>query len=380
VHLWRLDLRSCLVIAGEKSGEEHAMSFFPELKKLAPDTQFYGVGGDELKSEGMELLYHLKDFSSMGFSEVIGKVPFYFKALSHLEQEVIKRGTKVAILVDFQGFNMRLAKRLKKLGVKVLYYVAPQAWAWKAHRAQALAENVHTLFTILPFEKKWFHDRGVKQVRSIPHPLMLTYKNELSDIPAKAYGSWKPKLKLLLLPGSRKFEIHNLLPIFIQTAKKLKQDFDVEVHLVKVSHIDGEIYRYFADEIDVWYESQDLTKAMRACHVSLAASGTVTLSTGLFELPTVVCYQASLLNEFVFYNFIKYQGPISLTNIIHDQMVFPEFVQEQVSATNLTKTIKAWLEDETAYNKVKSHLANTKHLLSGEDFSVPQYISQVIHE
>lgn len=356
------------------------MSFFPELKKLAPDTDFYGVGGDELKEQGMELMYHLKDFSSMGFSEVIGKIPFYFKALDRIEAEVIRRGTKVAILIDFQGFNMRIAKRLKKLGVKVLYYVAPQAWAWKAHRAKALAENVHTLFTILPFEKKWFQDRGVKQVRSIPHPLMLTYKNELKEIPAKPFGSWKPKLKLLLLPGSRRFEIHNLLPVFLKTAKKLKQTFAVEVHLVKVSHVDNEIYRYFENDIDVWYESADLTKAMRECHVSLAASGTVTLSTGLFELPTVVSYQGSLLNEFVFYNFIKYKGPISLTNIIHDQMVFPEFVQEAANSENLGRSIKAWLEDESAYNKVKAELKETKNLLSGEDFSVPQYMAQVIHE
>ena len=356
------------------------MSFFPELTKLVPHVKFYGVGGEELEAQGMELVYHLKDFSSMGFSEVIGKIPFYFKALSHLEKEVIKRKTKVAILVDFQGFNMRIAKRLKKLGVKVLYYVAPQAWAWKAHRAQVLTETVHTLFTILPFEKDWFHDRGVKQVRGVPHPLMLTYKNELHDLPAKPYSALKTKLKLLLLPGSRKFEIHNLLPVFIQTAKKLKTQFDVEVHLVKVSHVSDEIYRYHQSDIDVWYESGDLTKAMRTCHLSLAASGTVTLSTGLFELPTIVCYQASLLNEFVFYNFIKYKGPISLTNIIHGDMVFPEFVQEQVNAHQLTRVIRSWLENETVYNELKSRLKNTKQLLSGEDFSVPQYIAQVLNE
>ena len=105
-------MASCLLIAGEKSGEEHAMSFFSELRSLVPEANFYGVGGEELKGQGMELLYHLKDFSSMGFSEVIGKIPFYFKALSRIENEVLRRGTKVAILVDFQGFNMRLAKRL----------------------------------------------------------------------------------------------------------------------------------------------------------------------------------------------------------------------------------------------------------------------------
>lgn len=356
------------------------MSFFPELKALTPGVEFYGVGGEELQEQGMELLYHLKDFSSMGFSEVIGKVPFYFKALKHLENEVIKRETKVAILVDFQGFNMRLAKRLSKLGVKVLYYVAPQAWAWKAHRAQVLSQTVHTLFTILPFEKRWFQDRGVKQVRSIPHPLMLTYKKELDTIPAKPFGSWDKKLKILLLPGSRKFEIHSLLPVFIEAAKKLKEIYPVEIHLVKVSHVQNDIYDYYESDIDVFYDSQELTSAMRNCHLALAASGTVTLSTGLFELPTVVCYQASLLNEFVYYNFIKYQGPISLTNIIHGEMIFPEFVQSAVNAQQLTRVIKSWLEDESVYNTLKGKLKKTKHLLSGEDFSVPQYMARVLHE
>jgi lipid-A-disaccharide synthase len=373
-------LLSCLVVAGEKSGEEHAMSFFPELRKLLPSVQFYGVGGEDLEAQGMELLYHLKNFSSMGFSEVVEKIPFYFKALSRLEDEVINRETKVAILIDFQGFNMRLAARLKKRGVKVLYYVAPQAWAWKAHRANILSETVHTLFTILPFEKDWFLERGVKQVRSIPHPLMLTYKNELDSIPHKPFGVWKEKVKLLLLPGSRKFEILSLLPIYMEVAKKLKSQYPIEVHLVKVSHIAQDIYDYYSSEIDVVYESSELVQAMKNCHFSLAASGTVTLSTGLFQLPTIVCYQASLLNEFIFYNFIKYQGPISLTNIIHGERVFPEFVQSNVNVHQLTRVIRTWLEDETAYNKIIETLKNTKHLLSGESFSVPEYIARIIHE
>lgn len=273
------------------------MSFFPELRALSPDTEFFGVGGDDLKNQGMELLYHLKDFSSMGFSEVIQKIPFYFKAMNLLEAEVIKRGTKTAIFVDFQDFNLRLASRLSKRGVKVLYYVAPQAWAWKPHRASILARATHTLFTILPFEKEWFQSRGVKQVRSIPHPLMLTYKHELQDIPAKPYGSWNNKLKILLLPGSRKFEVRLLLPKFAEAINILRKDYKVEVHLVKVGHIPTDYYDTIKDSVDVWYDSTELTKAMKECHVSLAASGTVTLSTGLFELPTVVCYQGSLLNE-----------------------------------------------------------------------------------
>ena len=371
---------SCLLIAGEKSGEEHAMSFFPELKKLSPDVEFYGVGGDDLQEQGMELLYHLKDFSSMGFSEVISKIPFYFKALKRLEDEVLRRHTQTAIVVDFQDFNLRLARKLSKKGVKVLYYVAPQAWAWKAHRARHLAQACHTLFTILPFEKNWFVDRGVKQVRSIPHPLMLTYKDELTLMPERAFGCWKDKLKVLILPGSRKFEVLNLLPEFMATIKELRKSYTVEVHLVRVGHIPESYYRSAEDDVDVWYESNQLTEAMRACHVALAASGTVTLSTGLFELPTLVCYKASLLNEFIFNNLIHYRGPISLTNIIHGKQVFPEFVQGAINAQRLARVIRTWIEDEKVYNEITTTLKSTKHLLSGENFSVPAYMSRVIHE
>lgn len=356
------------------------MSFFPELVKLCPDIKFYGVGGDTLKLQGMELLYHLKDFSSMGFSEVIHKIPFYFKALKHLEDEVVKRGTKTAIVVDFQDFNMRLAAKLKKRGVNVLYYVAPQAWAWKAHRAEAISKNAHTLFTILPFEKQWFGERGVKQIKSIPHPLMLTYAKDLKEIPQKPFSSLKPKLKLLLLPGSRRFEVYNLLPEFIKTVKILRKTMNVEVHLVTVNHIDPEFYLQYSDDINVWYPSEEIATALKDCHMSLAASGTVTLTTGLFEVPTVVCYKASLLNEFIFYNFIKYKGPISLTNIIHNKRVFPEFVQGEVDPHRFANVIKAWTSNELLYNELKSTLKETKNLLGGEAFSVPEYMARVIHE
>jgi lipid-A-disaccharide synthase len=375
-----LNSNSCLIIAGEKSGEEHAMSFFPELRRLCPDTKFFGVGGDVLEREGVELLYHLKDFSSMGFSEVIGKIPFYKKALKQIEDEVVKRGTKTAILIDFQGFNMRIAKTLSKRGVKVLYYVAPQAWAWKAHRARALSENTHTLFTILPFEKEWFMSRGVKQVKAIPHPLMLHFKDELKDIPARPFGSWNEKIKILLLPGSRKFEVQSLLPNFIKTIDLLKKDYNVEVHLVRVSHLDPHLYDYFQDKVDVWYENTDIVKALKEAHFIMAASGTVTLSCGLFEVPTIVGYQGSLLNEFVFRNFIKYTGHISLTNIVHSREVFPELVQEQVEPHKMYGILKNWIENREVYEEKKRILKETKNLLSGEDFSVASYMSQVIHE
>ncbi len=371
-------MSSCLLIAGEKSGEEHAMTFFPELKRLTPAVEFFGVGGDDLKDQGMELIYHLEDFSSMGFSEVIHKIPFYFRALHNLEREVIKRETKTAILIDFQDFNLRLAGRLKKLGVNVLYYVAPQAWVWKPHRAALLSKYVHTLFTILPFEKGWFQERGVKHIRGIPHPLMLTYVEELGHIPEKPFGSWKEKVKLLLLPGSRKFEVYSLLPEFIRAVKILKKSLGIEVHVVTVPHVRRDFYELYSEDIDIFHKSENLPNALRECHMAFAASGTVTLSTGLFELPTIVCYKTGLLNEFIYDNFIKYHGPVSLTNIVHHKWIFPELLQSAVEPVKLARIIRAWTSDEKLYNEVKSTLKKTKYLLSGEDFSVPHYMAKVI--
>ena len=157
----------CLIVAGEKSGEEHFLSMWSDLKNI----HFWGVGGTEMSEKGVELLYHLKDFSSMGLSEVLVKIRFYQRAMNSYFQEVERRSCKTALLVDFQGLILRLAEKLAKKGVKVLYYVAPQAWIWKKERVVKLRDFVSSLYTILPFEKRWFEERGVKQVIQAPHPV-----------------------------------------------------------------------------------------------------------------------------------------------------------------------------------------------------------------
>ncbi|MFZ4714532.1 MAG: lipid-A-disaccharide synthase [Bacteriovoracaceae bacterium] len=367
-----------LLIAGEKSGEEHALSFLPTILSLAPHVSFWGVGGDELQKTGMELTYHLKDFSSWGIGEVIGKIPFYLKAEKNILREVERRGTKTAILIDFQDFNLRLAKKLKKRGVKVLYYVAPQAWAWKAWRAKVLSQTVHTLFTIIPFEKKWFLDRGVNQVRGVIHPLLHHYKNDLKNLPDRTFSSMQKECHLLILPGSRNFEVKNLLPIFLETAVLLKQEFNIKLSLVRTTSVKSEIYDYYAHYFDRVYNSEDLTQALKEADLCLAASGTVTLASALFEVPTVVSYMGNLVTEFIFNNFISYKGPISLTNIVHEKILFPEILQYDVNAANLRRQLLPWLTNVTSYEKIKAELKETKNKISGEDFDLPRYLLNVI--
>ena len=374
------DLDSCLIIAGEKSGEDHAMTFLPELKKQSPNCHFYGVGGQRLENEGVELLYHLKDFSGIGISEVLSKIPFYYKALDHILDEVKKRKTKTAILIDFQGFNLKLAKKLKALGVNVLYYVAPQAWVWKPWRSKVLEKNVHTLFTILPFEKKWFQDRGVTKVKGVVHPLMIEYKNDLNDVRKRAASDFSNrKVKILLLPGSRNTEVKSLLPIFKQGIELLGEEkIEFELGIVKSESVYPENYNVKLNYTKEW-NSTELVEALNWADLSIAASGTVTLATGIFGVPTVVCYKVSLFTEFVLNMLVPYDGPASLTNIMHDEYVYPELIQVKSDRYNIRNEVRKLINDSELYNQTVKKLITTKDKLVGDDFSVPLYMSEVIN-
>jgi lipid-A-disaccharide synthase len=368
---------SCLIIAGEKSGEEHAMSFFPRLKAENPDCDFFGVGGDDLIDQGVECLYHLRDFSSWGFSEVIGKIPFYYKALKRIVSEVDRRGTKVAILIDFQDFNMRLAKKLKNTGVEVLYYVAPQAWAWKPWRANALQRDVNTLFTILPFEKEWFSKRGVRHVQSAPHPLYFHYKDEVNSRHLeKKHSSFKSKVRVLILPGSRNFEVQNLLGEFIKAARSLNGP--VELGIVVSPNVSAKLYRPYLKFCPRVFDHSKLPDALEWADMAMAASGTVTLSCALFQVPTVVCYKTSHLNEFIFSNFLSYSGPISLANIVHEDSVFPELLQNSVSQYNIAVHLQEWIDNEEKYNDLQLKLGKTLSLISGDQEGVVMQMHKVM--
>lgn len=373
----------CLIIAGEKSGEEHAMSFLPTILKMNPELEFFGVGGDEMKDCGVHLDFHLKEFSSWGFSEVIHKIPFYFKALNYLVEKAVRENAKFAILIDFQDFNLRLAKRLNKRGIKVFYYVAPQAWAWKAWRAKALSECVHTLFTIIPFEKKWFKERGVNQVKSVPHPLYFHYQEKLKNIKndlglvAKPFSNLQKGTKILLLPGSRNFEVKGLLPIFVEAIANLD---DCEIGIVRSPNVNPLQYTSYEQNFDREWSHQDIDKALAWADCALAASGTVTLTCALFEVPTIVCYNTSFLNEYIFHTFLNYDWFISLANIVHNEEVYPELVQEYATAYNINSELKKLRNNPEYYERIKGKLGQTCDLLTGELENVGEFIASEMKE
>ncbi len=371
----------CLVVAGEKSGEEHFLSFIKSLKhNVKEDLKFFGVGGDELRRQEMELIYHLKDFSSIGFSlDVIKRIPFYYKAMDRLVELCIERKVKVAILIDFQGFNLKIAERLHKRGIKVMYYVAPQAWIWKEGRVSKLRKFVDALFCIVPFEKKWFQLRGVKQAISVAHPVWEKNKEDVKNI-SRVSKKESDLIKILLLPGSRNFEVNFLLGEFSKAVSQIKETTQVEVSIVKTNSVNPKYYSYYNEIFDKVYDSNDLNQAMLEADFCFAASGTVTLQCGVFQLPTVVTYKVSLLNEFVIRNLMKYSGYASLTNLILEEEVFPEIMQDQVTADRLKEKFFTWLKDPSKQDYIQKRLKSLEFKLGHADCEVGAFIANYINE
>lgn len=360
--------QSVLILAGEKSGEEHAKSFFPKLREEFPNWSFWGVGGDYLRSFKVETVYDLSEFSTFGITEAIVKIGFYLKARKRLLEEVKKRKTKIAILIDFQSFNLSLAKKLHKQGVKVLYYVAPQAWAWKAYRANVIGECTDTLFCILPFEKKWFEDRGVKNVHAIKHPLLrITPKVENNG----------DRKELVFLPGSRESEARSLFPIFEKIIKHFSNQKRFSFSIVKTDSIPEEIYEYYDHLFDQSYHSSKLNDALERSYLAIAASGTVTLSTALMKVPTLVCYRVGILNETIARSIVKYKGFVSLVNLIEGKEIFPEYLQDECNAPQLIRKMEKLFQKE-AYEEVVQQLNDLRSKMEGAlDSAAPYMIERM---
>ena len=370
--------RPCLIVAGEQSGEDICLGFLDALIARYPDSDIWGVGGDGMVARGFRAVHHLRTFSTWGLWEGLRRVPFYMRALRDVEREAVRTKTKTAILIDFQEFNMWLARRLRARGVRILQVVAPQAWAWRPGRARSLARDVHTLFTVLPFEKSWFEQRGVPRVVSIPHPVHERFKNSLPKTP-KTPGD---PFVLALLPGSRANEVAQLLPEFIKTCRLLRgRGRRFTTILVRAKSVDPSLYAPWERDADRRVENADLGKALGAADYALAASGTVVLSCALFGVPTVSCYKLSPLMEFTATTFFGYKGHTSLPNLIHDKGIVPELLGFSANHRDMAQRLDAWIDNPDADRNVRRDLLATRNLIGeGDAPSLADHLIRLVGE
>lgn len=344
--------------AGEVSGDLHASHLMVEIKNILPEATFVGIGGDRMQAAGLEFIYHIRQMGIVGFSEVIKQLPFIRSIFRHLEAVFQKSPPDLLILIDYPGFNLRLAKLAKKYQIPVMYYIAPQVWAWGYWRVEKLVKYVDKAAVIFPFEERILNQAGVNAAY-VGHPLLdfLKPDSNRNDFLQKFHLSGENKI-LGLLPGSRISEINRLLPEMLLTAKRLSDKYpDLQVLIGGAESVDPGVYQTILTQFPAARLLFNKTyNIMNYADALLIASGTATLEAALFGTPMVIVYKTSRLTYWLA-KFVARVQCIGLPNILAEKIIVPEFVQNKFKAANVFGVLEELLYNPSANAAQRRELA-----------------------
>ena len=326
-----------LISAGEASGDIHAAAVTRELKKIAPETEVFGMGGDCLREAGGEVLFDIKEHGVMGFAEIICKLPALFKLKNAFAKVMEERRPDCLVVVDYPGFNMRLAKLAKSMGIPVVSYISPSAWAWHKSRARSVAQIVNKVAAIFPFEYEVYKAAGA-DTEFVGHPLVDIVKPHLTQADAwEKAGKQAGRDLILLLPGSRLMEIQKMLPTMLQAAKLIlekRPDTDFTMPRAKTIPLEMLENMVKAAGVPVKIIEGDNYDVMFSADLALATSGTVTLEAALCGLGSVIVYKTSPITAFIARRVINIPD-IGLPNIVAGRHILPELLQEDFTPERL---------------------------------------------
>lgn len=319
--------KTLLVIAGEPSGDAHAAALIEQLRKVYGDLRIFGIGGEALAATGMEQLYHIKEMAFLGLSEVIKHLPFIRRVQTDLLDRAEKEKPAAAILVDYPGFNLRMARLLKKRGIPVIYYISPQLWAWGKRRVKKIQRYVDKMLVVFPFEVRFYQEHGIN-AEYVGHPLV---DKHAALAPEKTKQIDPRRVTIGLLPGSRRQEVENLLPLMVKTARILHQEKKIhQAEIVKVEHLEKALYDncLTAHDTFITITEKPLYAALPDYDAVFVASGTATLETGYYGVPMIIVYRVSKLTYFLARYLIKIDS-IGLVNIVAEKKVVSELIQNE---------------------------------------------------
>lgn len=349
------------IIAGEASGDLHGSNLIKQLHLFDAAAQIRCWGGAMMKSAGATLVKDYKDLAFMGFVEVIMNLRTILKNIQFCKQDVISFNPDILILIDYPGFNIRIAEWAKKQGIKTIYYISPQIWAWKESRVHTIKKCVDKMLVILPFEKD-FYSKWAYQVDYVGHPLVEVIDNykRIHEKPLK-----QDKKIIALLPGSRKQEINKKLPVMLEVSKAFPE---YEFIVAKAPGQEDSFYETFlAPFKNVSALGGKTYELLNQATAALVTSGTATLEAALFEVPEVVCYKGNPVSYQIAKRVIKVKY-ISLVNLIMDKEVVKELIQQEMTTENCIKELRLLLYDpikkqqlQQDYNELKSLLSKGGH-------------------
>ncbi|MDQ7798871.1 MAG: lipid-A-disaccharide synthase [Candidatus Edwardsbacteria bacterium] len=354
-----------MIIAGETSGDLHGGMLVRELRKLDPGLEIYGIGGESMQAAGMELVYHIREFSFMGFVEVLAHLPFIRSVFKRLEELLVSRQPDLLVLIDYPGFNLRFAKIARKAGIEVVYYISPQVWAWGRRRVRLIRRLVKKMLVILPFEEK-FYQRLKVPAKYVGNPLRDTVKPSLGKEEfCRQYGLNPQNPLIGLLPGSRRQEVEKILPAMLQACQLLHDDDqNIQFGLGVAPHIDRQYIKEQLDRcnINVALVENQAYDLMVHSRLVLVASGTATLETGLAGTPMIIIYRTNPLSFIIGKLLVKLPF-IGLVNLVAGRKVVPEFLQWEARPGAIFLMAKMLLEDGPPRQAVINELARIPQLL-----------------
>lgn len=363
-----------LVVAGEASGDAHAAGVLSELLARRPGVRPFGMGGERCAAAGLERLADSAEISVVGITEVWRVLPRARQIFRRLLDEVERRGARTALLVDFAEFNLRLAKALKRRGVRVVYYVSPQIWAWRRGRVKTIARVVDRMLVLFPFEEAFYREHGV-EVTHVGHPLV----DQVPELERPPRG---PRRRICLLPGSRASEIRHHLPVMARAAQLMAEEAGVEVSWIVAAGLDLAAFSSLLPPgLDLEIVRDGRFEAIAASDLALCASGTATLEVGLLGTPMVVVYKVSRLTSWIGRVLVRLRD-ISLVNLVLGRAVVPEVLQGAATAARIRDVAMSLLDDPRRLHNMTRDLAGLRSSLGspGAGLRAARVVESVLDE
>lgn len=355
-------VKRVMMIAGEASGDLHGSGVVRELKRLHSAVEVYGVGGDKMKQQGMDLIYHIRELGFMGFVEVLKHLPF-IKGMEHTLEQILKfKKPDVLVLIDYPGFNLRFARIAKRYGVKIVYYISPQVWAWHQSRVKKMRGLVDRMLVIFPFEVDFYKNEGI-DAEFVGHPLLEVLDSQLDRKNFfKRFGMDEHKRLIGLLPGSRRQEIENIFPVMLSAAMTIAAEMNMEVAVGIAPTLEEQYFKTLFNLNGVRLIKGATYELMDNADFAIVTSGTATLETACFETPMFVIYKTSWLTYLIGRLLVRVKN-IGLVNIVAGRRIVPEFIQHKASVRRLVKEALRFLSDERRVAEMKTELAKVRGTL-----------------
>ncbi len=343
------------IIAGEASGDLHGGNLIKALHKQDPRAVIRCWGGDKMEAAGATLVKHYRDLAYMGFVEVIKHLGTILANIKFCKEDILRYKPDVLVLIDYPGFNMRIAEWAKLKGIKIVYYISPQVWAWKEGRVKKLKRDVDKMLVILPFEKDFYKKWNYK-VTYVGHPLIEVVSHEKNNVPTKKISD---KPVIALLPGSRKQEINVKLHEMLKMVKHYPK---YQFVIAQAPSMPDEVYKTWIGEEEVILAKNQTYNLLKQSAAALVTSGTATLETALFGIPQVVCYKGNPISYWLAKKLVKIKY-ISLVNLIMDKPVVAELIQHDLNEVKLKEELDKLLNSEAHRKELMADYETLWHKL-----------------